>query len=71
MLRVAPDSPAERADVQPGNVIVALDETLVTSVEEIQHMLARVPVGTMMRIGVLWGAALRELVAILATHPED
>ena len=61
-----PGGPAERSGLQVGDLIVAVNDRLVTSVDELHQILARLPVNQPISLSVLRGDSKRELEA----HPK-
>ena len=51
--QVAKDSPAERAGINAGDIIVSINENTMQSVDDIHRYLAKVEVGTKLNIKVL------------------
>lgn len=70
VLQVVAGSPAEGAGIRPGDVIVALDETPIGSVDDLHRFLSHAPIGDVVRVSVLRGGQRLELRALLATSPE-
>ncbi len=61
ILEVVPNSPAEHAGLRRGDLIVALDETPVTGVDDVQRFLSRATIGSTVRVSVLRGGQRLEL----------
>ncbi|HEX6123482.1 MAG TPA: trypsin-like peptidase domain-containing protein [Ktedonobacterales bacterium] len=53
VIQVMPGGPADRAGIQPGDVIVKLDERPVAMVEDLRHHLERMTDGTRVRVSVI------------------
>jgi S1-C subfamily serine protease len=70
VMQVVPGSPAERAGLQTRDVIVALDDSPVRTVDDMHRFLTRVEVGSTVRVAVLRGAQRIELRATLSAAPE-
>lgn len=67
---VVPRSPADEAGVKPGDVLLRLDETPVSSPEDVKRFVAAHPVGTRLGIVLRRGSADRLFAATLAGFPE-
>ena len=61
--QVVKDSPAERAGIHVGDIIVSINENTMQSVDDIHKYLARVEVGTKLNITVLREGEKLELSA--------
>ena len=59
VIEVAPDGAADRAGLQPGDVILALNDRIVTSVDEIHRLLSVAPVGVRLEVQLLRGNSLK------------
>ncbi len=70
VLQVVPSSPAERAGLKPGDLIVALDGTPMSSVDDVHRFLTHAPIGASVRVGVLRGGQRLELPAVLDAAPQ-
>jgi S1-C subfamily serine protease len=64
--QVSPGSPADLAGIRTGDVIVALDGTPVTTLDDIQRYLSRAPIGATPRIGIIRGGDRHDLTAVLS-----
>ena len=53
VVQVGPGSPAERAGIRPGDVIVTLDNKPVTMVDDLRRTLERLPEGTRVKVGLI------------------
>jgi S1-C subfamily serine protease len=63
------DGPASRADLQPGDLIVAVNDTAIDSVDALYRVVSRVPAGTAARIDVLRRA--RRLTVLVVPGDRD
>jgi S1-C subfamily serine protease len=61
IVSLAPDGPSAQAGIRRGDIIVALDDVPVSSVDEIFHVLAEWPVGRALTVRLLRGKDLREI----------
>ena len=66
VMQVVPGSPAERAGLQPRDIIVALDDAPVLTVDDMHRFLTRAEIGAVVRVGVLRGSQRLELRATLS-----
>ena len=71
VVQVAPGSPAEAAGLQPRDVIVRLDETPITDVDDIHRYLSRAAIGATVRVGLLRRNQRLDLAATLVPLPEE
>ena len=53
VVQVGPGSPAERAGIHPGDVIVTLDNKPVAMVDDLRRTLERLPEGTRVKVGLI------------------
>ncbi len=53
VIQVAPGGPAERAGIQPGDVIYRLDDRPVAQVEDLRRYLERMSDGARVRVGII------------------
>ncbi len=67
VMSVVPDSPADRADLLPGDVIVRLGERPVRGIGDLHRALVELPIGQPTQVAVLRGAERKELPIV----PED
>lgn len=65
IIQVVPNSPAERAGIRTGDILVALDTTPVTSVDDVHRFLSRAEIGATVRVGVLRGGERRNIPVVL------
>ncbi len=70
VIQVMPGSPAERAGIQVGDIIIGLDGTAVSDLDDVPRFLSRAAIGATMRITVLRHNQRVELTAVLAQMPE-
>lgn len=68
---ITPDSPAEKAGIKPGDVIVEFDGKDVASSQDIHNLAAKTPPGTKVRIGVLRNGERVDLDAVMGERPPD
>jgi S1-C subfamily serine protease len=69
IMRVEPESPAERAGVTLGDVLVALDETPVRDVDDVQACLTSEHIGKPVKASIIRGGALAEVVIAVGERP--
>ena len=69
IVEVMPDTPASRAGVRPGDVIVALDGRPVTDTRLLQRLIARAPTDSDVRLTVLRREGRQALGVRLMTMP--
>jgi S1-C subfamily serine protease len=70
ILDVAPASPAERAGVQPLDVLCALDGEAIPEIGDLQKLLRERAPGQAVLLTVMRGEALLEKMATLAPYPD-
>jgi S1-C subfamily serine protease len=70
VVQVIPGSPAERAGVRPGDVIIAVDGTPVSSVDDFHRFLGHARVGAYVRLDLLRGSQPVSLHVTLAASPD-
>lgn len=70
MLSVEADSPAEKAGITIGDVLLALDEAAVADTDDVQARLGGKEVGAVIRARLLRGAEVREAEITLGERPE-
>lgn len=68
--QVVPGSPAERAGLQPRDVIVALDDAPIRTVDDMHRFLTRATIGSTVRVSMLRGSQRLELRAALSAAPD-
>ena len=62
--QVVKSSPAEGAGIHPGDVLVSVNENIIQSVDDVHRYLAKVEIGTNLKITVLRKGEKLELNAI-------
>jgi S1-C subfamily serine protease len=67
---VAPGAPAEKAGLQPGDIIVRIEEAAVSSVDDIHRVMNEWPIGRSLRIGLIRGTRLVDIDATPAEMPD-
>lgn len=67
---VVPDSPAARAGLRMGDVVVAVDDKDVVDVQALRYRIATRPVGETAVLTVIRDGAVRELPVVLEAPPE-
>lgn len=70
VLQVLSGSPAERAGLWPGDIIVSLEGAPLQSPTDLQRLLGRTPIGSTITLGVVRQGRFMTLQAILAPEPE-
>jgi S1-C subfamily serine protease len=70
VVAIAPGSPAAASDLWEGDIIVALGQEPVTTIDVLQKILARTPIGTREILTVLRGDKRLELSVRLAEAPD-
>ncbi len=68
---VTPDSPAAKAGLQRGDVVVAIDGKPVADSRDLRMKIAESSPGTRVSLGVLRGGARREITAALGEVPAE
>ena len=71
VVQVMANSPAERAGIRPGDVIIALDEAAVSNVDDLHRFLSRAPIDSSMRIGLLRRGERLDLPVTLTAAPDQ
>ncbi len=71
VVHVVPGSPAERAGIRPGDTIIALDGSPISSADDLQRLLSRLPLDAEVRVGLLRGGQRLELATRLTAPPEE
>jgi S1-C subfamily serine protease len=69
IMRVEPESPAERAGLTLGDVLVALNETPVRDIDDLQAYLAGEHIGEALKASIIRGGALAEVVIGVGERP--
>jgi serine protease Do len=68
--RVAPDSPAEKAGLKSGDVILQINGIKVESLEQSSKLVRETPVGREVRLEVFRGGASLAIIAKVGEHPQ-
>ena len=71
VVQVASGSPAAAAGIQPRDVIIRLDETPMTSVDDVHRYLSRAAIGATVRVGLLRRNQRLDLTATLEPLPDE
>jgi S1-C subfamily serine protease len=71
VMDVAPSSPAERAGVEIGDVILALGHQTIEDSEDVQRALGSAPPGTKQRLTLLRGGARHEVEIVIGERSND
>jgi serine protease Do len=69
--QVQPGSPAERAGLAPGDVILSIDGKRVEDSRDVQFRIAAIAPGTKVKLGIFRDGRELEMVATLAEMPDD
>jgi S1-C subfamily serine protease len=69
VVRVEPESPAERAGVMLGDVLVALNATPVRDIDDVQAYLASEHIGKPVKASLIRGGTLAEIVIAVGERP--
>src|SRR5262245_38615047 len=69
IVRVEPDSPAEKAGVTLGDVLVALNGSPVRDIDDVQVYLAGEHIGTPVKASVIRGGTLAEVIIAVGERP--
>lgn len=67
--QVVPDSPAEKAGLAAGDILVGVDETDGSDMERLIRAIGRIPVGKEVTVRYLRGGRRFERAVVLATSP--
>jgi S1-C subfamily serine protease len=70
VLQVTPDSPASRAGIRPGDLVVALGGERTRAVEDVQRYLGRAPVGARVEATIVRGGQRLALAVTPTAAPE-
>jgi len=65
-----PDSPAAKAGLQPGNIVLALDGEPVTGADDLVRLLGGARIGVATSLSVIAGSELRQIVVLPAERTE-
>lgn len=68
--RVEPGSPADKAGIRVDDVIHAIDDTQVPSVEEAREIIAKLRPGTVAQVGLRRAAAMVSVKVKVGVRPE-
>ncbi|HTO89727.1 MAG TPA: trypsin-like peptidase domain-containing protein [Candidatus Sulfotelmatobacter sp.] len=71
VLHVEKDSPAERAGVREGDVLVGFGERAVTSVDDLHRMLTEAQIGVKLQLEILRNSHLEKLEIVPSESPEN
>jgi len=71
IMRVEPESPAERAGVTLGDVLVTLGETPVRDIDDVQAYLVGEHIGKPVKASIIRGGALLEAVIVVGERPAE
>jgi S1-C subfamily serine protease len=64
IVEVLPDSPAERAGVQPGDVLLSVGQRSVSNAESLQKLMFAEAIGSPLDLHVLRDGTERRIVAV-------
>jgi serine protease Do len=67
--RVAPDSPAEKAGLKAGDVVLQYNGTKVEGLEQLSRLVRETPVGREVKLDIYRGGAAQTLTARIGEHP--
>ena len=67
---VTPDSPAQKAGLKPGDVIIEADGRNINAVRELPRIVAALPIGSNLHLTVLRGGEQQKLEATIAEMPQ-
>jgi S1-C subfamily serine protease len=70
VVHVEPDGPAERAGAFVGDILVSIDGKAVGDTEDVQPLLDADRVGKQLRISVVRGGQLQDLVTTVGERPQ-
>ncbi len=68
--RVAPDSPAEKAGLKSGDVVLQINGNKVESLEQASKLVRETPVGHEVKLEVFRGGASQTITAKVGEHPQ-
>jgi serine protease Do len=68
---ILPDGPAARSELQPGDVVVEFEGSRVQRPADLPPLVARTPIGTRVRLGVLRQGTPRTVVVAVGELPEE
>jgi S1-C subfamily serine protease len=71
VVEVARNSPADKAKIMPNDIILAVDKTVVTNVDELHRFLDENPAGRDYRITVLRGLEILQLTILPQEAPQQ
>ncbi len=71
VIQVMPNSPADRGGIRPGDTIVAVDGSPVSSVDDVHRILERAGVDHTIRMSFLRGGERHEITTRLAPAPDE
>ncbi len=71
LVQIVRNSPAERAGLQVGDVLVALDDTPITTIDELHRFLSRAAIGATVRVAIVRGGQRRTIPVVLTVAPGD
>jgi len=64
VVEVSPDSPADKARIVPDDIILKIDDTVITNIDELHHFLDEHPAGQDYGIIILRGTAVLKLTVL-------
>ena len=68
--RVAPDSPAEKAGLKSGDVVLQINGNKVESLEQASKLVRETPVGREVKLEVFRNGASQTIIAKVGEHPQ-
>ncbi len=71
VLELTPESPAQKAGIEPGDVIIGFNGEEVTTMRELPRMVAETPVGETVEVEVWRGDRRKTIRLSLGEFPED
>ncbi len=66
LTRVSPGSPADKAGLQPGHIIVAINERSVASAAAMRNIIGVIPVGRSVTLDIVHEAKLKRIEVVIA-----